>query len=88
MKLLLLASVLMLSACSTVVPVTQPWPEAPGLQSQQTCGELQKLPATASLSDVAHTVTLNYSQYYECVVKLEAWQEWYAKQKQIHEGLK
>lgn len=88
MKILLLVAVLLLSACTSVVPVRQPWPEAPGLQSGQGCGELKPLPQSTTLSEVARTVAVNYSQYYECVVKLEAWQEWYSKQKQIHEGLK
>lgn len=88
MKLLLLALALFLTACSTAVPVTQSWPPPPGLQSQQPCTELQKLPEDAKLSDVAKTVTINYSEYYACVVKLEAWQEWYAKQQIIFQGLK
>lgn len=88
MKTLLLATALLLSGCSTVVPVTQKWPEAPGLQSMQPCPELQKLKADPQLSDVARTITLNYSEYYTCVIKLEAWQEWYAKQQIIHQGLR
>lgn len=87
MKYLLL-SLILLTGCSTVVPVTQKWPEAPGLQSTKPCPQLQKLNDDSKLSDVAKTITINYSEYYTCVVKLEAWQEWYQKQKLIHEGLK
>jgi PBP1b-binding outer membrane lipoprotein LpoB len=88
MKVLLLALTLLLAGCSTTVPVTQKWPEAPGLQSQQPCGELQALPNNPTLSQVAQVINQNYTQYYGCVVKLEAWQEWYAKQELIHKGLK
>ena len=88
MKILLLTLTLFLSGCTTVVPVTQRWPEAPGLQSMQPCPDLKKLENNPQLSDVAKTVTHNYTEYYACVVKLEAWQEWYQKQKLIHEGLK
>jgi hypothetical protein len=88
MKTILLALTLLLAGCATVVPVTQTWPEPPGLQSMQTCPELQKLKTDAKLSDVARTVTLNYSEYYACLVKLEAWQEWYQKQQLIYKGLK
>lgn len=88
MKIILLSLALLLTGCSTTVPVTQKWPEAPGLQSMQPCPELQKLGTDPKLSDVARTVTLNYTEYYSCVVKLEAWQEWYAKQQIIHQGLK
>jgi hypothetical protein len=88
MKIVLLSLALLLGGCSTAVPVTQTWPQAPGLQSMQPCPELQKLGSDPKLSDVARTVTLNYSEYYQCVVKLEAWQEWYTKQQIIHGGLK
>jgi hypothetical protein len=84
----LVLSLLLLTGCSTVVPVTQKWPEAPGLQSMQACPRLEKLPDTTTLSGVAKTVSANYDQYYTCLIKLEAWQEWYQKQKLIHEGLK
>lgn len=87
MKLVLLAAIL-LTGCTTVVPVTQPWPEAPGLQSMQACPELKKLDPDPKLSQVAKTVSDNYSEYYQCVVKLDAWIEWYKKQEIIHKGLK
>lgn len=87
MKVLLL-SLLLLTGCTTVVPVTQRWPEAPGLQSQQPCQPLQQLGPDPALSDVAKTVAANYSEHYSCVLKLEAWQEWYKKQELIHKGLK
>jgi hypothetical protein len=54
----------------------------------QACPPLQKLDPTTTLSGVAKTVSVNYNEYYSCLVKLEAWQEWYQKQKLIHEGLK
>lgn len=84
---LLLALTLALSGCTTVVPVTQKFPDAPGLQSMQPCGELKKLGSNPTLSAVAKTVTENYTQYYTCAVKLEAWQEWYQKQQLIYKGL-
>jgi len=86
MKILLLA--LLLAGCSTVVPVTQKFPEAPGLQSAIACPSLNKLDEAPKLSDVAKTITVNYTEYYTCAVKLDAWIEWYQKQKIISEGLK
>ena len=88
MKTLLLSLTLLLTGCTTVVPVTQTWPEPPGLQSMQRCPQLKQLEANPKLSDVARTVTLNYSEYYSCLVKLEAWQEWYSKHEIIYKGLK
>jgi hypothetical protein len=88
MKTILLTLTMFLTGCTTVVPVTQKWPEPPGLQSMQPCAELKKLEPNAQLSDVAKTVAHNYTEYYTCLIKLEAWQEWYAKQEIIHKGLK
>jgi len=87
MKILVVALALILSACSTVVPVTAKFPEPPGLQSQKPCPQLQKLSDKPQLSDVAKTVTVNYTEYYTCAVKTDAWIEWYHKQKIIFESL-
>jgi len=87
MKLLAIALALHLAGCTTVVPVTAKFPEAPGLQSQTRCPQLQKLSDNPQLSDVAKTITVNYTEYYTCAVKTDAWIEWYAKQKIIFEGL-
>jgi len=76
---------LLLTGCSTVVPVTAKFPEPPGKGATVACPALQKLNDGAKLSDVANTVTVNYSTYYECAVKADAWQEWYNIQKIIFE---
>jgi uncharacterized protein YceK len=78
---------MMLSGCSTTVPVTAKFPAAPKY-SMETCPQLQKLTDDAKLSDVAKTVTINYSTYYECAVKNDAWIEWYQIQKNIFESVK
>jgi hypothetical protein len=87
MKLLILSLALLISACTTV-PVTAKFPQAPGALVQEPCPNLQKLTEQAKLSDVAKTVTVNYSEYYMCAVKLEAWQRWYREQKTIYESVK
>jgi hypothetical protein len=87
MKALLLLAVLV-SGCSTVVPVTQTWPEAPGQLSMEPCPQLQKLPNTPELSDVAKVIANNYTSYYECATKLETWQSWYQQQQIIFKGLR
>lgn len=76
---------LLLAGCSTVVPVNVKFPEPPGKGAMTACPDLQKLADGARLSDVATTVTVNYGTYYECAVRTDAWQEWYAIQKIIHE---
>ena len=85
MKYLIL--VLMLAGCSTTVPVTSKFPEPPKY-SLQACPQLQTLKDGSKLSEVATTVTINYSTYYECAVKNDAWIEWYEIQKNIYESLK
>ena len=85
MKYLLLIAVILLQACSTVVPLTAKFPEQPGRLAAESCAALQKLPDHAKLSEVAKTVTVNYTTYYECAVKLDAWIEWYQIQKNIFE---
>ena len=76
---------LVLTGCSTVVPVAVRFPEPPGKGAMTACPALQKLKDDAKLSDVANTVTVNYGTYYECAVKVDAWQEWYAIQRIIFE---
>ena len=75
----------LLTGCSTVVPVAVRFPEPPGKGAMTACPALQKLQDDAKLSDVANTVTVNYGTYYECAVKTDAWQEWYAIQRIIFE---
>ena len=78
---------LLLTGCSTTVPVTAKFPEPPKY-SLQPCPQLQELKEGAKLSDVANTVTINYTTYYECAVRNDAWVEWYRIQKHIFESVK
>jgi len=76
------------TGCSTVVPVTAKFPEAPGNVAMTPCPQLQKLQEDAKLSDISKTVSVNYGTYYECAVKTDAWIEWYQKQQQIFNNIK
>jgi hypothetical protein len=80
--------IMAVSGCATAVPVTAKFPEPPGKGAMTECPALQKLKDNAKLSDVANTVIMNYSTYYECAVKTDAWQEWYRIQQHIFEGVK
>lgn len=84
---LLVTMVLLLTGCSTTVPVTAKFPEPPKY-AMEPCPQLQKLNDDAKLSDVAKTVTVNYGTYYQCAVKSDAWIEWYQIQKSIFESVK
>ena len=85
MRVVLLS--LLLTGCSTVVPVTNTFPNAPSDIALVRCPQLQKIADNAQLSDVAKTVTVNYGTYYECAVKTDAWIEWYEIQRRIFEGV-
>lgn len=86
-KLIIAVSVLLLVGCSTTVPVTAKFPETPK-NIMQPCPQLEALKEETKLSDVAKTVTINYTQYYSCAVKVDSWIEWYEIQKRIFEGIK
>lgn len=78
---------MLLTGCSTVVPVVAKFPDPPGKTAQVRCPNLQQLKDDAKLSDVARTITINYTTYYECAIRADAWQEWYEIQKRIFEGV-
>lgn len=80
--------VLLLSGCSTLVPVKRSFPEVPSELAIE-CPMLKQLPAeTTKLSDVVDNVSENYSSYYECQAKQEAWGIWYKTQRQLFEEVK
>jgi hypothetical protein len=86
LKLFVLAIFIILAflatGCSTVVPVTAKFPEVPERLLVR-CPQLEKLGNEPKLSDVSKTVTINYTTYYECAVKHDAFVEWYKIQKEI-----
>jgi len=79
--------IFVMMGCSTTVPVTAKFPEAPERLLSK-CPQLEKLGNEAKLSDISKTVTVNYTTYYECAVKNDAWIEWYQIQKHIYESVK
>jgi hypothetical protein len=84
-KYLIIIIALSLTACSTTVPVTAKFPSAPLLLLEQ-CPQLKTISSdTATLSIMTKTVVDNYTTYYECAVKNDAWIEWYQTQKIIFE---
>ena len=78
---------LMLTGCATSVPVKMSFPEAPTVLMEK-CPELKALSEDAKLSDVAKTVAINYTTYYERAWKVESWIGWYQAQKVIYESVK
>jgi hypothetical protein len=78
---------LILTGCSTTVPVTAKFPDVPEKLLVK-CPQLEKLENGAKLSDISKTVTNNYTTYYECAIKHDGFVEWYEIQKRIFESVK
>ena len=87
MKYLFL-SILLLTGCSTTVPVVMKFPSVPA-ELNVSCPEIEQTPAeTTQLSRTLEIVVRNYSKYHECKIKTDAWQEWYRDQQKIYESVK
>jgi uncharacterized protein YcfL len=81
MRLLLI--VLLLTGCSTAVPVARKFPDAPETLMKP-CADLKKIDKeNPLLSEVVKSVTENYMLYHECALKSESWIEWYNVQKKV-----
>lgn len=83
MKLVSLLPLLLLVGCTTV-PVATKFPEVPKELTEK-CPTLKTIDKEEEVSiiDITKSVTLNYTSYYECGIKVESWIEWYNDQKKI-----
>lgn len=78
----------LLTGCSTAVPVTVRFPDAPELILEK-CPQLKTIEGeTVSIVDFTKTVTINYTTYHECALRSATWIEWYQTQKKIFEEIK
>ena len=87
MKYLVCFFLILMTGCSTVFPVKSKFPDVPE-RLMVKCPQLEKVSETPTLSDVAKTITNNYTTYYDCAVKHDAFIEWYNIQKNIFESVK
>ncbi len=87
-KLLLFCVALLgLSGCSTVVPVTAKFPEAPEILLVE-CDKLDKIGKDkVYFSEFLKTVVGNYNKYHMCAAQNAMWKEWYTKQKAIFDSV-
>ena len=86
-RLIILLSTLLLTGCYDNF-VERKFPEIYD-DLKNACPSLQQVdPATNKLSVVVDSVVVNYSTYYECKVKVDAWIEWYNTQRTIFESVK
>jgi hypothetical protein len=83
MRIALLGIVSLLAACSTAVPLTQSFPEAPAMLLEK-CPPLKTIEGEKiSIVDFTKVVSENYMTYYQCAGRNEAWIDWYNQQKKI-----
>ena len=86
-KLLLFCVALTLSACTTTVPVTAKFPEAPEILLVE-CDQLDKIGKDkVYFSEFLKTVVGNYNKYHMCAAQNAAWKEWYKQQKEIFDSV-
>jgi hypothetical protein len=86
-NILLLSVITLLAGCTTTVPVTAKFPEAPEILLVE-CDQLDKIGKDkVYFSEFLKTVVGNYNKYHMCAAQNAAWKEWYAKQKEIFESV-
>lgn len=79
---------IILSGCSTIVPVSRKFPEADPYMLEP-AAELKTLPPdTVDLDKLIANSTENYGEYRKLVQRYQMWQEWYKKQKENFESVK
>jgi hypothetical protein len=78
---------LTLTACTTPVPLVLRFPAVPE-KLMEACPALKLIEGeTTTLSVLTKTATENYTTYYQCAAKLDAWKKWYEEQKKIFDDL-
>lgn len=87
MNKILIISLLILSGCTTAVPVTVKFPEVPSVLLEP-APLLKPLDTNKQqLSDILENANGNYGTYYEIREKLNGWQDWYKAQKEIYDKI-
>ena len=87
--LVLFVVIAVLMGCSTTVPVTAKFPDAPQTLLQKCPEKLQTIEGEkVNIIDFTKVIVINYGIYHECAVKNDAWIEWYNTQKKIFNEVK
>jgi len=87
MKYTIIILALLLTGCSTTVPVKQNFPKAPDALFVK-CKELQLVEQNASIIDATKIVVNNYTEYYQCSTQVDGWIEWYQIQQKLFKELR
>lgn len=81
-KLIPIVCAIIVSGCTTYVPVKTPFPRAPEALIHP-CDELAQVAPGAEMSDLTDTVVQNYARYHACSALEGNWINWYNAQSQI-----
>jgi len=85
---ILIVLAFLITACSTAVPLTQNFPDAPDMLKEK-CPELKTIQGEkVTIIEFTKTVSENYTTYYQCAGRTDAWIDWYNQQKKIWEQMK
>lgn len=78
---------LLITGCSTTVPVTVKFPDAPAslMEPAESLKLLDEEPKP-QLSDILENTAENAGRYYALREKYKGWQNWYQEQRKIFEG--
>ena len=84
MKYLIILFTLFLASCSTPVPLTAKFPEAPATLLEGCPKKLQTIEGdSVNIVDFTNIVVKNYGTYHECAAKYDSWIDWYQIQKKL-----
>jgi hypothetical protein len=84
MKYLIILFTIFLASCSTPVPLTNRFPEAPATLLEGCPKQLEKIEGdNVTIVDFTKTVVKNYGTYHECAAKYDSWIDWYHTQKKL-----
>jgi hypothetical protein len=75
---------LLITGCSTPVPLIPHFPEAPATLLESCPKKLETIEGdNVTIVDFTKTVVKNYGTYHECASKYDSWIEWYNTQKKL-----
>lgn len=87
-NILILCTITLLMGCAGSAPLKPKFPKPPATLMEP-CEPLTTIKTpTILLSDFVKIVSENYTKHHECVVKYNAWQEWYTEQEKLYNSIK
>lgn len=87
MRIFAICTAILLSGCSTPVPVKVEFPPAPS-QLMEPCAQLETIDKPeVRLSELMSVVVRNYTHYHNCSDLVKIWQAWYKAQSEVFNSI-